>query len=166
MECTRRYLLLLLLKVKRIVNFILSFHWKIYHLYCSFIGRIICNDDKTNNSELAANYLFDPKYNERKKAILNDILKANLMKKKKSSNTESEIYVQQKSGETLKKKKKIDKHFEKTSLHTMYDNFFSVTKKEDNTIHLEVLRNTKNKMINSMMKFTNNLVNENNNNKP
>jgi len=131
------------------------------------MGRIIFNDDKTNNGELAVNYLFDPKYNERKKSILNDILKANLMKKKKSSNTESEIYMQQKSGETLmKKKKKIDKHFEKTSLHTMYDNFFSMTKKEDNTIHLEVLKNTKNKMINSMMKFTNNLVNENNKNKP
>ena len=149
----------------------LSFHWKLYNTYCNFLNKIIFYEEKTTNNseeEIQIVNIFESKYNERKEGIMNELTKVIKNKEKKNTKTESEVFSQNisGSGEIVKKKKKIDKHFLKTTLNTMYDNYFDMNKKEDNFTGVEVLRSTKNKMMNTMLRFTNNLVYDDINYKP
>jgi len=139
------------------------------------MGRIINNEEKQwfgktdVSDEIATIDIFDKKYNEMKEHILRELMKSLInFQKSKSLKTDSDLFSQAKSSgdNIVKKKKKIDKHFLKTTLNTMYDNYCTVNKKDENIINLEVLTNTKKIMMNTMLKFTNNLVYDDINNKP
>jgi len=57
-----------------------------------------------------------------------------------------------------KKKKKKDKHFLKTTLNTIHDNYYNVNLQEKNPKNIEVLNFAKKKIMTTILGFTNNLV--------
>ncbi len=130
--------------------------------------KLLYNAEKGGPNEFTLIYLFDKKYNQKKKQVLEDIQNAIERKNRSHLKSESEeVFIQQESGDDLaKKKKKIDKHFLKTTLNMMYDAYLDLNKKEENSKTAEVLACTKNLMMSTMNKFTNNLVYDDINNKP
>jgi len=60
----------------------------------------------------------------------------------------------------VKKKKKKDKHFLKTTLNSLHDNYFGHNLQQNNQKNIEVLNFTKKKMMTHILGFTNNLVHD------
>ena len=83
------------------------------------------------------------------------------LKNKRSNNDEEEHEVQPGDFGEPKKKKKKDKHFLRTTLNAMHDNYLkynSTERKPGADKNIEVLKFTKKKMMASILGYTNNLV--------
>ncbi len=83
--------------------------------------------------------------------------KAEAELKNNDKKKDDEIF--QMNGE-VKKKKKKDKHFMKTTLNALHDNYMKHNMQEDNKKNLEVLNFAKRKMMGQILNFTNTLVSD------
>jgi len=143
---------------KNIIKFITSFLNKFYYIYNTLLCRSLQIAD-TGNIKIID--IFNKDYDEKKDKIIKNIVSQALKRGIKNVQSTSDISSVAKFGEGTRKKKQQDKHSVKTSVATIFDIFYKHNKTENNIKSMEVLSQTKKLAMHGMLKFTNNLVEDN-----